>query len=354
MKNIKQLIFILAISTMLICTLSVSAAAAMTVSTGDVEAYAGEIVTVPVKVSGNAGFVSASIYVEYDASVLSLTAVNDASLIEGASHTTRFSSPYILSWENDIRTSDYIADGKLAELVFTISSSAEPGDYDITLSIPIHGILNSDGSEVDCSVATGTVTVFADVCSHEWGDWKKSSNTRHKRSCDLCGEVEYDSHEWDDGEVTKEPTEISDGIMTYTCDVCSGTKTSIIPALAHTHKWTDEYSKDETYHWYECSGCDEQNEKAEHIWDDGVETVSATETDVGVMTYTCRSCNQIKTEEIPILEPQKYEITGTVTAYGDTEEVVTITIYDAEGSSIASDSTTDGIYSFSVPDGIYP
>lgn len=231
MKNIKQLIFILAITTMLICTLSVSAAAAMTVSTGDVEAYAGETVTVPVKVSSNVGFVSASIYVEYDDSVLTLTGVQDMSLIDGAAHTTRFTSPYILSWENDTKTSNYISNGTLAELVFTVSSFAEPGDYDITISIPTHGILNSDGSEVDCSLETGVITVLTEECSHDWGDWKKSSSTRHKRSCDLCGEVEYDSHDWDDGEVTEEATEYTTGVLTYTCAVCGATKTEIIPEI---------------------------------------------------------------------------------------------------------------------------
>ncbi len=212
-------------------SLSASAAGTMSITAGDIEVYAGETVTVPVKVSGNAGFVSASLYVEYDDSVMTLTGVNDKALITGASHTTRFASPYILSWENDTRTSDYTVNGTLAELVFTVSSFAKPGNYDIVISVPTDGILNCNGDEVDCSFSVGAITIIEEECSHDWSDWKKSSSTRHKRSCNMCGEVEYDSHDWDNSEVTEEATEDSTGVMTYTCDVCGATKTEIIPAI---------------------------------------------------------------------------------------------------------------------------
>ena len=39
-------------------------------------------------------------------------------------------------------------------------------------------------------------------------------------------------HEWDDGEVTKEPTTKATGVMTYTCELCGATKTEKIPKLA--------------------------------------------------------------------------------------------------------------------------
>ena len=38
-------------------------------------------------------------------------------------------------------------------------------------------------------------------------------------------------HKWDEGKVTKEATETSEGIKTYTCTVCSETKTEAIPKL---------------------------------------------------------------------------------------------------------------------------
>ncbi len=230
MKKLK--ICIVVFMTMLLFgTLTVSASAITKIATSDADVYVGEMVNIPVNISGNTGFVSASIIVEFDDTVLTLTEVNDKSLIDGAAHTTRFTSPYILSWENDIRTSDYIVNGTLAELVFEVSPFAEQGDYDIKVSVPTHGILDANGDEVECTFSLGTITILSEECSHEWGDWKKSSNTRHKRSCELCGEVEYDSHEWDDGEVTEEATEESTGLLTYTCGICSATKTEVIPEI---------------------------------------------------------------------------------------------------------------------------
>ena len=76
------------------------------------------------------------------------------------------------------------------------------------------------------------ITVLDEECSHDWNNWAKASRSRHKRSCDLCGEVEYDSHSWDDGEVTKEPTEDSSGITTYTCSTCNATKTEAISPIS--------------------------------------------------------------------------------------------------------------------------
>ena len=231
MKVSKYAMLMIALIITLVCTTVVSAYSTMVISIAETTAYAGETVIVPVTLSDNTGFVSASFYIEYDDSILTLLGVNEKSLINGAAHTTQFTSPYILSWENDLRTSNYTVNGTLVELVFTVSSFADPGDYNIRISTPTHGILNNDGVDVDCSFSMGTITVISEDCSHEWNNWAKASRTRHKRSCDLCGEVEYDSHSWDDGEVTKEPTVDSSGITTYTCSICSATKAEAIPPL---------------------------------------------------------------------------------------------------------------------------
>ena len=52
-----------------------------------------------------------------------------------------------------------------------------------------------------------------------------------------CGDSYVDTytdalgHAWDNGKVTKEPTETETGIKTYTCTRCSATKTELIPAV---------------------------------------------------------------------------------------------------------------------------
>ena len=96
-------------------------------------------------------------------------------------------------------------------------------------------------------------------------------------TCRDCGASEQRNvkpalgHKWDDGKVTTEPTEKDPGVMTYTCAVCSQTKTEVIPATGpHTH-----------------------------VWDEGTVTVAPTETTPGVRTYTCTVCGQTRTEIIP-------------------------------------------------------
>ena len=71
--------------------------------------------------------------------------------------------------------------------------------------------------------------------------------------------------------MTTEPTETTPGVRTFTCAVCSQTKTEVIPATGpHTH-----------------------------VWDEGTVTVAPTETTPGVRTYTCTVCGQTRTEIIP-------------------------------------------------------
>lgn len=96
--------------------------------------------------------------------------------------------------------------------------------------------------------------------------------------CANCGDViatevipATGAHTWDNGTVTTEPTETTPGVRTFTCAVCSQTKTEVIPATGpHTH-----------------------------VWDEGTVTVAPTETTPGVRTYTCTVCGQTRTEIIP-------------------------------------------------------
>ena len=108
-------------------------------------------------------------------------------------------------------------------------------------------------------------------------------------------------HTWNSGEVTKAATDNEEGIKTYTCTVCSATKTETIPSLSsgHTHTWGNEYSSSVDYHWKACSGCDDVFDKNFHDWDKGKVTKLATEAEEGVKTLTCTVCGRTKTESIP-------------------------------------------------------
>ena len=57
--------------------------------------------------------------------------------------------------------------------------------------------------------------------------------------CAVCGEIltaqetipAFGAHQWNDGEVTKEPTETNAGVKTYTCTVCGATRTEKLPIV---------------------------------------------------------------------------------------------------------------------------
>jgi len=121
-----------------------------------------------------------------------------------------------------------------------------------------------------------------------------------------CGEDETVEHIWDDGEITKEPTNKETGIMTYTCRVCSTTREEEVPMLpdTHEHQLGDWTNVNIFNHIRQCE-CG-YKEKEEHSWDEGKVTTEPTETTSGIRTYTCSVCKGIKTEEIPA-DPELHE-----------------------------------------------
>lgn len=148
--------------------------------------------------------------------------------------------------------------------------------------------------------------------------------------CANCGDViatkvipATGAHTWDNGTVTTEPTETTPGVRTFTCAVCSQTKTEVIPATGtHTFVFTKNVAPSCTeagYDLYTCRDCgasEQRNVKPAlgHKWDSGTVTTEPTETDPGTMTYTCTVCGQTKTEVIPATGPHTHVWDeGTVT-----------------------------------------
>ena len=84
------------------------------------------------------------------------------------------------------------------------------------------------------------VTVKAAPHTHSFGEWMVTTEPSctdpgiQTRECD-CGQTERaeipaTGHQWDEGKVTKEPSETSDGERIFTCTVCKATETEIIKA----------------------------------------------------------------------------------------------------------------------------
>ena len=144
--------------------------------------------------------------------------------------------------------------------------------------------------------------------------------------------VEALGHSWDNGTVTTEPTEESDGVMTYTCTVCSTARTESIPKLAHTHAYEDNITAPTctepgyTTHTCKCgkSYVSDEVSALGHSWDNGTVTTEPTEESEGVMTYTCTVCSTARTESIPKLaHTHAYALTNV--AYSSDFTAITYT-----------------------------
>ena len=175
---------------------------------------------------------------------------------------------------------------------------------------------------------------------HDW-DWAvdvvKEANCTEKGlkrevlRCNRCGKEDKDSvYEWEYGPeghdayftktvTVKEPTCTEEGAsadVTY-CGICfeeiKRSKETRVPALGHTAMavvrenevaatCTEAGSYDEVVY---CAVCGEEisrekktTEAAGHNWGEGVVTKEPTADEKGIMTYTCQTCGETKTEEI--------------------------------------------------------
>ncbi len=269
----------------------------LTIHVGAGECAPGKSVTIPIGLGSNSGLVSMSLSVTYDTSALTLISCDYTDVISGAVHSANYMSPYKMTWENDILTSNITRTGTIAYLTFLVSEDAKVQDYPIIVRIPTDGVLDANGNSVSVTAAQGTITVSeAHVCS--FGEWEEYNSKKHVRYCDGCDEKEYANHTWNEGEIIKEPSHKEEGSIEYTCEDCGATKNTTIDVEPHSYgEWT-KYNEEQ--HKRHCSCGYIEYEK--HDWNDGVITKEPTTTTSGTMTYTCTVCDATRDEEIPALE----------------------------------------------------
>ena len=148
-----------------------------------------------------------------------------------------------------------------------------------------------------------TATVTAPTCTTK-------GYTTH--TC-ACGNSYVDTytdalgHAWDNGKVTKQPTEAETGVKTFTCTRCGETKTEIIPKLTHEHSYkavvTAPTCTEKGYTTHTCACGDSYVDSyvlpLGHDWGSGKVTKEPTATENGIKTYICARCGETKTEVIP-------------------------------------------------------
>jgi len=108
----------------------------------------------------------------------------------------------------------------------------------------------------------------------------------------------------------------TDGYDTLKCSRCDETDTVIIQATGHD--WSSVVTAPTctypgyTTHFCACSESyiDALTAVLGHDWDDGEVTKPATETETGIMTYTCQRCDEKRTEIIPAAD--SVEVNGVM------------------------------------------
>lgn len=93
----------------------------------------GETVEIPITLSGNTGFNSLGIEIDYNSDVMTLTAVDANSAAGGMymSSEKLSTKPYNLSWTEFMKSNTY--NGVIATLTFKISDNASAGEYPVTV-----------------------------------------------------------------------------------------------------------------------------------------------------------------------------------------------------------------------------
>ena len=130
--------------TMLLSCVAVCAEDSVTVTVGKAECITGDTVEIPITLTGNTGFSSLGIEIDYDSDIFILTdAVNNPAV--GCRYTPAKNfdiKPYTMKW---INTMNIGFNGTIVTLKFKVNENAPNGSYPITISYD----KGSDGKYID-------------------------------------------------------------------------------------------------------------------------------------------------------------------------------------------------------------
>lgn len=302
------------------------------ISVGSVSGEVGQQVTVNVSLSGNAagGFKGGSIQLSWNKANLELVAMNNVAFTGVANPATGVANHAATTFtEGDcvLTTATFkiltkgthsvsLAKAQLADAsgkfnvataAGTITGTVAPcanhtwGDWNVTAN----ATCEADGSKTrTCSVCDFVDTETIASIGHAYGNWTMVDEDNHKRTCaNDPTHVETDEHDWDNGEITTQPTCKNSGVKTYTCDDCNGTKTEEVPATGE-HVYTNWTKVSDDKHEGTC-GCGEKKQE-NHKWDAGKITTEPTCSKTGVKTYTCSVCSGTKTETVAATGDHNY------------------------------------------------
>ena len=167
------------------------------------------------------------------------------------------------------------------------------------------------GAGVTCAI----VLPIALTPKHEFSTEWSTDEACHWHACTAkkhTDTTEKLPHEFNDGVVTTEPTEETEGVRTFTCKTCGYSYTKKIEVLPHTHKYDMNawVNTEESGHYRPttCGHADKTKDFAAHTFDEGVVTKPEGYGVVGEKTFTCTKCGYEKKVTIDALGAKDNEI----------------------------------------------
>ena len=138
--------------------------------------------------------------------------------------------------------------------------------------------------------------------NHIYGEWTTHDTNQHKRVC-VCGDVQYEGHDWVAGETAEQPTCTEPGSGMMGCSKCSEQKVvDNIPALGHDEVTHDAKAPTCTEIGWDayvtCSRCDyttyvEKSELGHDYSEEWTVDKAATATEKGEKSRHCSRCDSV-------------------------------------------------------------
>ena len=198
-----------------------------------------------------------------------------------------------------------------------------------------------------------TVVFAAPVLEHNYGEWiqtKAPTCTEDGTETTTCSNdpthvktriVDPIGHDYKEYTVTKEATCTEPGEEVSVCTHDSSHK-YIKTINPKGHSFPDTWQTDADKHWKVCSVCSEKAEESAHTFGTGTVTKAATQTEEGVITYTCTVCSFAKNEAIPKLAAGGDTSTGS--DKGTTTEAPKNTATEAKQGDTVTDEVSKASY----------
>ncbi|MBE5791116.1 MAG: hypothetical protein E7322_03040 [Clostridiales bacterium] len=176
-------------------------------------------------------------------------------------------------------------------------------------------------------------TAVCSLCNQSRSDAHNLTSSRTKATCQAPATVKYEctlcsylytftegeknpTHAWGEYEVVRRASCRQTGLNSRTCPDCGQVETLEVDTLAHDYGQWQQY--DEKWHIRYCKHC-QWAYKGSHRLNDGEITVQPTESQLGLVKYTCRVCNDtfenILRQDGAIYAMETKDVLGNGTGY---------------------------------------